>query len=124
MLRSIIKRKRRYNCSFTKKRKTKLTEYLAITKTDPIAHELYYYEMPTYYTWNATHKKWIRRLRGEKYNGTDPLFISNNLHTKENVGRMYFVHPSEHERFALRTLLLYRKGCYSFAELRNRLLNQ
>jgi len=74
--------------------------------------------MPTYYTWNATHKKWIRRLRGEKYNGTDPLFISNNLHTKENVGRMYFVHPSEHERFALRTLLLYRKGCCSFAELR------
>jgi hypothetical protein len=34
------------------------------------------------------------------------------------VGRMYFVHPSDHDRFALRLLLLYRKGCDSFESLR------
>jgi hypothetical protein len=31
---------------------------------------------------------------------------------------MYFVHPSDTERFALRLLLLYRKGCFSFKDLR------
>jgi hypothetical protein len=31
---------------------------------------------------------------------------------------MYFVHPSDTERYALRLLLLYRKGCYSFHDLR------
>ena len=31
---------------------------------------------------------------------------------------MVFVHPTDHERFALRLLLLYRKGCSSFQELR------
>ena len=34
------------------------------------------------------------------------------------VGRMYFVHPSDIERYALRILLLYRKGCISFEQLR------
>ena len=34
------------------------------------------------------------------------------------VGRMYFVHPSDFERFALRMLLLYRKGCTSFKSIR------
>jgi len=74
--------------------------------------------MPTYYTWNAKLKQWARRIRGEKYSGTDPLFLENLLKVKENVGRMYFVHPNEHERFAVRTLLLYRKGCHSFEELK------
>ena len=31
---------------------------------------------------------------------------------------MYFVHPGDTERFALRMLLLYRKGCSSFQQLR------
>ena len=31
---------------------------------------------------------------------------------------MVFVHPTDQERFALRLLLLYRKGCSSFQELR------
>jgi hypothetical protein len=31
---------------------------------------------------------------------------------------MYFVHPSDIERYALRILLLYRKGCSSFEQLR------
>ena len=44
-----------------------------------------------------------------------------NLHRKMKapvVGRMYFVHPSDTERFYLRMLLLYRRGCDSFEELR------
>ena len=97
---------------------TKLTEYFEISKNDPGANQLYYYEMPTYYTWNAKLKQWARRIRGEKYSGTDPIFLENLLKVKENVGRMYFVHPNEHERFAVRTLLLYRKGCHSFEELK------
>ena len=31
---------------------------------------------------------------------------------------MYFVHPGDSERFSLRMLLLYRKGCCSFQDLR------
>ena len=31
---------------------------------------------------------------------------------------MYFVHPSDNERFCLRILLLYRKGCTSFESIR------
>ena len=31
---------------------------------------------------------------------------------------MYFVHPNDSERFALRMILLYRKGCDSFKSLK------
>ena len=32
---------------------------------------------------------------------------------------MYFVHPSDTERFSLRMLMLYRKGCDSFDQLKS-----
>ena len=35
------------------------------------------------------------------------------------IGRVYFVHPSDIERFSLRTLLLYVKGAKSFDDLKN-----
>ena len=34
------------------------------------------------------------------------------------VWQMYFVNPSDLERFSLRHILLYRPGCKSFEELR------
>ena len=34
------------------------------------------------------------------------------------VGRMFFVYPSDNERFCLRILLLYRNGCTAFESIR------
>ena len=42
----------------------------------------------------------------------------NRKPSTQIVGRMYFVHPSNSERFSLRLLLLYRKGLDSFEKLR------
>eukprot|EP00733_Pompholyxophrys_punicea_P001399 Pompholyxophrys_punicea_v1_NODE_684_length_1459_cov_6.711538.p2 type:complete len:137 gc:universal NODE_684_length_1459_cov_6.711538:282-692(+) len=46
-------------------------------------------------------KKWQRRLRGPR-----------------PIGRLYFVHPSEGERFYLRLLLCHIPGARSFEELK------
>ncbi|RCN51900.1 hypothetical protein ANCCAN_01988 [Ancylostoma caninum] len=64
------------------------------------ARELYYYQIPEYFTFTPRHG-WKRRRRGGK-----------------EIGRMYTVSPSDVERYCLRILLLNTKGKTSFEDLR------
>ncbi|KIH55324.1 hypothetical protein ANCDUO_14520 [Ancylostoma duodenale] len=66
------------------------------------SRQLCYHQIPEHYTWNDNMKKWQERRQRSRV-----------------VGRMYYVSPKDFERFALRLLLLYRKGATSFADLRS-----
>jgi hypothetical protein len=82
---------------------TQLTQYLQLNKEqNAIAKDLYYHEIPQYFAWKEKTKKWSERVK-----------VDNTI-----VGRMNFVHPTDIERFYLRTLLLYTKNKSSFEDLR------
>uniref|UniRef100_A0A8R1HSI7 ATP-dependent DNA helicase n=1 Tax=Caenorhabditis japonica TaxID=281687 RepID=A0A8R1HSI7_CAEJA len=61
-----------------------------------------YVEFPKHFTWNKTKRVWNDR----KDSGAN------------TIGRMYGVSPSDPERFALRLLLLHKRGPTSFEDLR------
>ena len=82
---------------------TQLTAWFKLNEEDDSARQYLYTEIPNYYLFNKTHKKWIQRKR----NG-------DNI-----ISRMYSVSPKQHERFYLRILLLHVPGATSFEELRN-----
>ena len=63
--------------------------------------QLCYHQIPEYYTWNNRDRRWQPR--------------KNRCRV---IGRMYYISPKEVELFAMRLLLLYRKGVTSFADLR------
>jgi hypothetical protein len=86
-----------------KNHNTQLTSYLELSGIDSEVQQLLYYQMPLHYIWNKSEKQWTKRQRAS---------------STQIIGRMYFVHPSDTERFYLRILLLYRKGCASFEALR------
>ena len=81
--------------------KTMLTAFFEINRTDPLACNYTYQEIPSHFVWVREKKVWKRRHRG----GT--------------IGRMYFVSPTAGERFYLRTLLTTVKGPKSWEELRS-----
>ena len=81
---------------------TQLTAWFKLNEKDDSARQYLYTEIPNYYLFNKTHKKWIQRKR----NG-------DNI-----ISRMYSVSPKQHERFYLRILLLHVPGATSFEELK------
>lgn len=89
---------------------TTLTAFLKLCQEDVFAQTLLYHQLPSYYTWN--NKKWSRRKRGSEVEG--------NPHVRFDcaLGRVYTVHPSQHECFFLRMLLYEVKGPTSFEDLR------
>ncbi|RCN31185.1 hypothetical protein ANCCAN_23039 [Ancylostoma caninum] len=74
----------------------------SITSVKYLYKQFYYHQIPEHYTWNDQMKKWQERRQRSRV-----------------VGRMYYVSPKDFERFALRLLLLYRKGATSFTDLRS-----
>lgn len=62
---------------------TTLTEWFKTNEKDSFARNILYDDFPKYYTWNTTSKKWNRRKRIDE----------------QKIGRMYFVQPSEGERY-------------------------
>jgi hypothetical protein len=76
------------------------------------AKMLLYSEVPTYYTWNASEKKFTRRKQGKTVEGHPNLFSTDAL------GRLYSVHPNNAECFYLRLLLINVRGPTSFQKLR------
>ncbi|XP_049387184.1 uncharacterized protein LOC125851434 [Solanum stenotomum] len=80
--------------------KTKFTEWFEANKEHPDARELTYSNFPTRWVWNGRDKKWTRRKKGHA------------------VGRIYFAHPGSGERFYMRMLLNFVKGCTSFEGIR------
>ena len=83
-------------------RNTILTAFFTLNGEDENAHQYLYHEIPQVYTFDQKAKKWKPRQRR-----TAPI-----------IGRIYQVQPSDPQRFALRLLLLHRKGVTSFEDLR------
>jgi hypothetical protein len=69
-----------------------------------MAEELSYPDMPQYYTWHVTERRWQRRTRG-------------TLPNPKIVSRMTTVRVEDSERYALRALLLHVRGATGFADL-------
>lgn len=96
--------------------KTTLTEFFELCKQENIfgafARTLLYDQVPTYFTFNKTSKKWEPRKRGTPVDGYPGIFSTNAL------GRLYTVHPKQRECFYLRLLLINVRGPTSFEYLR------
>jgi len=83
-----------------KNQKTMLTEWFVANKEYNDAKDLTYCEFPLRWRWDESNKKWIKHRHGFK------------------IGRLYYVHPTEGERFYLRMLLMIVKGATSYVDLR------
>ena len=83
-------------------RETTLTAFLKLNEEDENAHQFLYHEIPEHYTFNKQAKKWHPR----------------RSQTRPIIGRLYQVQPSDPQRFALRLLLLHKRGVTSFEDLR------
>ena len=81
-------------------KETTLTAYFKLNQTDSSARKLLYHEVGENYIFR--NYKWTKRQRG---------FGSV-------ISRMYMVSPLDRERYCLRLLLLNRKGCTSFDDLK------
>ncbi|CAB3224789.1 unnamed protein product [Arctia plantaginis] len=91
---------------------TILTSFFAMCEADPFAATLMYVEMPKYYTWNQSTKKFQRRKQGTPVPDWPQVFSTDAL------GRMYTIHPRNDECFYLRLLLVNVRGPKSFAHLK------
>ncbi|XP_043259365.1 uncharacterized protein LOC122403185 [Colletes gigas] len=92
---------------------TTLTSFFSTCESDPFARTLLYSQMPRYYTWNASSKKFQRRKQGERVPDNPDVFST------DAIGRIYTVHPSRNaECFYLRLLLVNVRGPTSFESLR------
>jgi hypothetical protein len=91
---------------------TTLTSFFSTCGNDPFGRTLLYSEMPRYYTWNASSKKWLRRKQGQAVDGYPGVFSTDAL------GRIYTIHPKNDDCFYLRLLLVNVRGPTSFESLR------
>lgn len=91
---------------------TTLTSFFSTCASDPFARTLLYSEMPRYYTWNASSKKWLRRKQGQSVDGYPGVFSTDAL------GRVYTSHLKNDDCFYLRLLLVNVRGSTSFESLR------
>ncbi|KAM3699395.1 hypothetical protein ACJW31_05G022100 [Castanea mollissima] len=80
--------------------KTKFTEWMKANASYEEARELTYSEFPTKWVWHNRDKEWKLRKSGRC------------------IGRIYYAHPANGERFYLRMLLNVIKGPRSFKEIR------
>jgi hypothetical protein len=83
-------------------KKTTLTEWLLTNACDPSGRHLTYLDFLLEFWWEATGKRWIRRLSNKK----------------TSIGRLIYIHPTCGETFYLRMLLCCQKGCTSFDDIR------
>ncbi|KAK7603315.1 hypothetical protein V9T40_003314 [Parthenolecanium corni] len=90
---------------------TTLTSFFLICQSDTFAQNLLYAEMPRYYTWNASTKKFQHRKQGNMVPGYP------DIHSTDALGRIYTVHPKSDECFYLRLLLVNVRGPTSFVSL-------
>ncbi|GFQ88846.1 ATP-dependent DNA helicase [Trichonephila clavata] len=91
---------------------TTLTEFFPSCRNDTFARTLLYSEVPTYFTWNTSTRKFQRREQGRAVQG------HLNLYSTGALGRLYTVHPNNAECFYLRLLLINVRGPTSFQELK------
>ena len=86
----------------SKQRDTNLPGWFVAKQSFHRAREITYKNFPDKFMWDKSERKWKPRVKGH---GTI-------------IGRMYFAHPVEGERFYLRMLLNHVTGCTSFHGIR------
>ncbi|XP_063901249.1 uncharacterized protein LOC135120859 [Zophobas morio] len=91
---------------------TTLTAFFQLCATDEFAKILMYHEVPQYYTWNQSTKKFCRRKRGARHSSIAGIFSTGAL------GRVYTVHLNNGECYYLRMLLHVVKGPTSFQAIK------
>ncbi|GFT76427.1 ATP-dependent DNA helicase [Trichonephila clavipes] len=89
---------------------TTLTAFYSLCQDDLSAKTLLYSEVPKFYTWNASTKRFQRRSLAVEGH--------TNLYSSDALGRLYTVHPNNTECFYLRLLLINIHGPISFQDLR------
>ncbi|GBO33218.1 hypothetical protein AVEN_153320-1 [Araneus ventricosus] len=92
--------------------KTTLTAFFELCRKDDFAKSLLYVEVPRYYTWNTSTRKWKRRIQGT------PVQNWPGVKSGDALGRIYTVHTSNMECFCLRMLLHHVRGPTSFGDLK------
>ncbi|XP_074115113.1 uncharacterized protein LOC141537831 [Cotesia typhae] len=97
--------------------KTTLTEFFTLCQKPVVffgqfAKTLVYGDVPRYFTWNKSSKKWEPRKQGKPHPSITGIFKAKTL------GRLYTVHPKQRECFYLRLLLVNVPGPTSFEFLR------
>ncbi|GFU36308.1 ATP-dependent DNA helicase [Trichonephila clavipes] len=96
--------------------KTTLTEFFTLCQKPDVfgqfAKTLVYGDVPRYFTWNKSSKKWEPRKQGNPHPSITGIFKAKTL------GRLYTVHPKQRECFYLRLLLVNVPGPTSFEFLR------
>lgn len=70
---------------------------------EPPCLKLLYHNMPRAYRWDVGRKEWRPRQKPQPF---------------PPIGRMYFVHPTDEEKFYLRVLLCHVHGATGFEDLR------
>ncbi|XP_029655193.1 uncharacterized protein LOC115228861 [Octopus sinensis] len=74
-------------------RETTLTTFFKLCQKNSFAKNLFYYQLPSYYTWN--NQQWNRRKRGTEIDDYPDIQFDNVL------GRVYTVHLTQQEYFYL-----------------------
>ena len=66
-----------------KNTKTPMTDFFELNKRDESWKNLLYHQVPQFFVWNKVKLTWTSRLKPDE----------------SIVGRMYFVHPADYERY-------------------------
>nr|XP_042898738.1 uncharacterized protein LOC107440395 [Parasteatoda tepidariorum] len=91
---------------------TTLTSFFSLCQNDDFAHTLLYNQLPKYYTWSASSKKWVRWKSGQI------VSANKGIKSSDAPGRVYTIHPNNSECFHLRLLLHEVHGPTSFNDLK------
>lgn len=92
---------------------TTLTAFFKLCQDDEFAATLLYPDVPKFFTWQESSKKWQRRAQGEPVDGHPEVRKGPAL------GRVYTVHPNNFECYFLRMLLHRVPGPTSFADVKS-----
>jgi len=108
-------------CDFNRKAKSKYAVAATLDRNNndlapplPVALTTLYLDYPEIVVWSKSKKAWHLRKRAAGRRGAR----RNNHVTLGTVGHMYFVQPSEGERYYLRLLLTHVAGATCFEDLR------
>ena len=86
-----------------KVKQTKLKAWFELNKFDKDARKHLYQDIPKYYCWIDSQRKWSKRKYGK---------------VSQMIGRIYFVSPSDFEKYNMRTLIIHTPGATCYQDLK------
>ena len=91
---------------------SKLVAFFELCRENAFAKTLLYVNVPEYFTWDSSKKKWCARKQGKPVEGHP------GVKRAETIGRVYTVNPIHFDCFCLRLLLHHVRGPTSFQDLK------